>query len=133
MTNFSFLGFAILALIGLALSFAMSGSRHKLDLSQYLEPPLQTCGMTFISAIYPGLFNVGPFPKFEVTVGRATTVNGTRGEYSEYRIVNFKDSAGRDYQLWALVEFEAFEFKNVRWRAEQKDSLPSSVLAILEN
>ena len=129
----NFVGIAILVLIVLAGTLVMSGQRHKLDLSQYLEPPLQACGMTFISAIYPGLFKVGPFPKFEMTVGPATTVNGRRGEYSEYRIVNFKDSGGRDFQLWALVEFEAFEFKNVRWRAEQKVSLPSSVLAILEN
>src|SRR5215469_3019926 len=103
MTNFSWVGFGILVLIGLAVSVAMAGRRHKRDLSQYLGPPLAECGMTFISAVYPGLFKVGPFPMFEMTVGPATTVNGQRGEYSEYRIVNFKDSAGRDYQLWAIV------------------------------
>ena len=128
-----FIAVAVLISVGLALSFVVSSRRHKLDLSQYLEPPLQECGVTFISAVYPGLFKVGPFPKFEIHVEPATSVNGTRGEYDEYRVVNFKDSEGRVYQLWARVEFERFSFRRVRWRAEQKDSLPSSVLAILEN
>ena len=132
MTNFVVI--AVLVLVGLAVTFVVSSGRHKRDLTQYLEPPLRECGVTFISAVYPGLFKVGPFPKIEIEVGRPqTSIAGTRGEYDEYRIVSFKDSEGRVYQLWAIVEFEMFQFRRVRWRAEQKDSLPSSVLPILEN
>jgi hypothetical protein len=125
---------AAFLLVGGASALIVSSRRHKRDLSEYLEPPLQKCGVTFISAVYPGLFKVGPFPKFEVEVGGPqTSINGTRGEHDEYRIVSFKDSEGQTHQIWALVEFEIFQFKRVRWRAEQKDSLPSSVLPILEN
>ena len=123
-----------LLLVGVASAFVIARRRHRRDLSKYLEPVLHQCDVKFISAAYPGLFKVGPFPKFEVERGRPqTTIGGTRGEYNEYRIVRFSDSTGRVYQLWALVEFEMFQFGRVRWRAEQRDSLPASVLPILEN
>jgi hypothetical protein len=126
--------FAAFALVGVASVIFTSSRRRKRDLREYLEPPLQNCGVTYISAVYPGLFKTGPFPKFEVEVGRPqTSVNGTRGEFNEYRVVSFQDSNGRVHQLWALVEFEMFQAKRVRWRAEQKESLPPGVLALLEN
>jgi hypothetical protein len=121
-------------LVGIASAFVIVSRRHRRDLSEYLEPVLRRCDVKFISATYPGLFKVGPFPKFEVERGRPqTTIGGIRGEYNAYRIVSFSDSKGHVYQLWALVEFEMFQFRRVRWRAEQKDSLPASVLPILEN
>jgi hypothetical protein len=104
-------------------------------LSEYLEPVLRKCGVTFISAVYPGAFKVGPFPKIEVKlrVGPQTRVGGIRGEHGEYRIVSFSDSKGEIFHVCALVEFEAFQFRRVRLRAERKDLLPESVLSILEN
>ena len=121
-------------LVSVGSAFAVSSGRHQQDLREYLEPELRRCGVEFVSAAYPGMFKVGPFPKFEFERGRPqSTVGGTRGEYCEYRIVCFKDSRGTVYRLWALVEFEMFQFRRVRWRAEQRDCLPSSVLQILEN
>lgn len=121
-------------LIGLSTAVFISTRRHRRDLSELLKPDLRKCGVNYISAVYPGLFKVGPFPKFEVAHGRPqTTVGGIRGEYNEYRIVNFSDAAGRVHRLWALVEFEMFQFRRVRWRAERGVSLPESVLKILEN
>lgn|SRR5579862_4831326 len=123
-----------LVLFGVASGAVIFGRRHRQDLSGYLEPVLRNCGVTYISAVYPGWFRVGPFPKFEAQSGRPqTTTGGTRGEYNEYRIVTFRDSQGRVYHLWAVVEFEMFNFRRVRWRAEQKNSLPPGVLPILEN
>ena len=120
--------------VGGGSTIAILRRRHQRDLSEFLEPDLRKCGVTFISAVYPGLFKIGPFPKFEGPRRRPqTTVNGIRGEYNEYRIVSFSDSKGAVFRLWALVEFEMFQFRRVRWRAEQKDSLPQSVLSILEN
>lgn len=118
----------------LLVAFVISRRRHQRDLRQYLEPELRRCGVDFISAVYPGMFKIGPFPKIEFEVGRPqSTIGGIRGEYDEYRIVSFKDSTGATHRLWALVEFEMFRFRRVRWRAEQKDGLPPSVLPILEN
>jgi hypothetical protein len=124
----------IALLVGGVSVFAISRRRRQRDLREFLEPDLRKCGVTFISAVYPGLFKIGPFPKFEGPHRRPqTTVNGIRGEYNEYRIVSFSDSKGAVFRLWALVEFEMFQFRRVRWRAERKDSLPESVLLILEN
>lgn len=129
-----FLTIAMVVLIGCVTTFCIAHSRHQRDLSEYLEPPLRQCGVQFISAVYPGTFKMGPFPKFEVEWGRPQSdVCGVSGEYCEYRIVTFSDSDGNVFQLWALVEFEVFRFRRVRWRAEQKDSLPESVLPLLEN
>jgi len=61
-----------------------------------------------------------------------TTLGGMRGEYDDYRIVSFSDSKGNIHRLWAVVEFEMFRFRRVRWRADQKDSLPSAILPLLE-
>lgn len=121
-------------LLGVVSAFVISRRRHQRDLREYLEPELRRCGVDFISAVYPGMFKVGPFPKFEHESGRPQSmIGGTRGEYNEYRIVSFKDSTGTVYRLWALVEFEMFQFRRVRWRAEKRDGVPSSVLPILEN
>jgi hypothetical protein len=99
-----------------------------------LEPELQKCGVELISAVYPGVFQVGPFPKFEVQFGvPQSQVGDVRGEYNSYRIVTIKDSDGKQYEIWALVEFEKFKFSRVRWRAEHKDELPQGVLTILES
>jgi hypothetical protein len=120
--------------IGLVSSNFVSIRRHRQSLREYLEPDLRKCGVDFISAIYPGRFKVGPFPKFEHESGHPQTrVGGMAGEYNEYRIVSFRADGGRVYRLWALVEFECFEFRRVRWRAEQPDSLPQNVSPILEN
>jgi hypothetical protein len=121
-------------LIGGVTAFVISRRRHQRDLREYLEPVLQKCGVTYISAVYPGIFKVGPFPKFEVERDRPeSTVGGISGEYNEYRVVSFSDSNGHVFRLWALVEFEMFQFRRVRWRAEQKDSLPLTILSLLEN
>jgi hypothetical protein len=130
-TTISIIGGVVV--VGIAATLAVSRSRHQDDLSEYLAPVLRECGVNFISAVYPGLFKTGPFPKFEVRIGPASTVNGVRGECSEYRIVTFSGSKQEVYRLWAVVEFEVFTFKRVRWRAEQKTSLPQSVLPLLEN
>jgi hypothetical protein len=124
-------GFLVL---GLAQSFFILGRRHRRDLSEFLVPDLQKCGVEFVSAVYPGRFKVGPFPKFEMEYGRLqTSVGGIPGQYIEYRIVSFRDIDGRVYHLWALVEFECFQFRRARWRAERGGLLPPKISPILEN
>jgi hypothetical protein len=126
--------FAGFLLAGIVSALCVSGQRHRKDLSAYLEPTLKQHGFKFISAVYPGLFKVDPFPKIEFERGRPQSkVGGIRGEYSEYRIVSFSDSNGQVYSLWAVVEFEMFRFRRVRWRAKNKNLLPKSILPLLEN
>jgi hypothetical protein len=126
--------FIVVGVVSAFVMFVISRRRHKRDLREFLEPDLQKCGVSYVSSCYPGLFEVGPFPNIEFERGRPqSNVGGIRGEYSEYRTVKIRDAQGGIYQLWAKVEFEVFKFRRVRWRAEQKTSLPANVLSILEN
>jgi hypothetical protein len=107
--------------------------RHTRDCRQYLEPPLKQCRVEYVSARSPKIFQTGPFPKFEIEMGRpVTNAAGVQGEYTEYRIVTFRDTNRQLHELWACVEFEAFKFRRVRWRAEKTDGLPAQIMSILE-
>lgn len=129
-----------ICLIGLATAVSITPllvvaiRRHRRDLRCYLEPVLRDAGVQFVSAVHPGLFKVGPFPWFEMEVGRPwSVVAGVKGEYCQYRIVTIIDSQGQPHTLWAQVESELFRLRRVRWRAERKESLPANVISILEN
>jgi hypothetical protein len=112
---------------------AISYRRAKRDYRRYLEPPLRNCGVEYVSAVSPGLFKTGPFPKIEVEVGRPlSNFLGLRGEYCEYRIVKVRDTEGNLHEIWAVIEFEVFKLRRVRWRAEHKENLPLGILAMLE-
>jgi hypothetical protein len=118
-------GFALWLFVGL--------QRRKRDLRQYLEPPLQKCGVEFLSSTAPGFFRIGPFPKIEFEVRPQSSVAGIQGSYDENRIVDFRDADGHVHRIWARVEFNNFHFSRIRWRAEQKEGLPPTILGILEN
>jgi hypothetical protein len=135
MTNaMPYIGIGALLVVGLVVRFLIRRRRHRRDYREHLEPILAERGLKFVSATYPGMFKIGPFPKFEIEVGRPYShVCGSRGEYCEYRIVTFSDSEGKTHQVWAQVEFEMFRFRRVRWRAENKEHLPASAKALLEN
>lgn len=123
---------AVVAL-SLFIQYLVARRRHKRDYSEYLEPILQRQGLVFVSGRYPGIFKVGPFPKVEFQWGRPQShVLGFRGEFSEYRTVIVQDAGGRRHQVWAMIEFEGFELRRVRWRAENKQGLPPSLLSMLE-
>ena len=129
-----YLGIGVLAAGGLAVQLLITHHRHRRDHRQALEPVLKTHGLTFVSASWPGRFKVGPFPKFEIEVGRPQSrVGGIRGEFDEYRIVTVQDSRGNLHELWANLEFELFRLRRIRWRAENAKSLPSQAREILEN
>ncbi len=128
---------AVITCVAIALfaQVIVSRRRQRRDVREYLAPPLRERSAEFISAVSPkGLFNTGPFPKFEAEVGRPiSSIAGVQGEYLEYKIVHFRDSEGAVPELWALIEFEVFKFRRVRWRAEYKEGLSPAILSMLEN
>ena len=127
-------GIVILVVIGLAVHFLITWRRHQKEYREHLEPLLKSHGLQFLAAKWPGYFKVGPFPKFETEVGRPQSrAFGIRGEFDEYRIVTFKDSEGRAHDVWAMLEFETFRFRRVRWRAVSTENLPEPAKAMLEN
>jgi len=124
----------LLVAVGIAVQLVINRRRHGRDHREQLEPILAEHGLTFISARWPGFFKVGPFPKIEVEVGRPQTrVMGVRGEYDDYRIVMCTDAAGNTHELWAKLEFEAFNLCRIRWRAGNAESLPPESRGLLED
>ena len=129
-----YVGFGVLAASGLAVQLLITYRRHRRDHRKDLEPILKAHGLAFMSARWPGRFNVGPFPKFEIEVGRPQSrVGGIRGEYDEYRIVTVQDSKGKIHELWAKLEFELFHLRRISWRAADGQNLPSQARKMLEN
>ncbi len=118
---------------GIFKSVMISRQRHKKNYREHIEPILKKQGLQFISSEYPGIFKTGPFDKIEVSFGTPQTrAGGIRGEYSEYRIVTFQDKTGKEYKIWAKLEFEAFQLKQLRWRIETSTIIPKEIEAIIE-
>ena len=134
MNDVSIYGFlGVLIAGGAAFQFRRLRQRHGRAYREHLAPILERHGVCFVSSEFPGWFKTGPFPKFEVEVGRPQTrVAGLRGEFDEYRLVTVSDSGGNECTLWALLEFEAFRLRRVRWRAEPEAQATDSVRALLE-
>jgi hypothetical protein len=129
-----YIGIGLLVVSGLAVQLVITRRRHGRDHRKDVESILAAHGITFVSARWPGMFNVGPFPKFEIEVGRPQSrVGGIRGEYDEYRFVTVRDSEGNIHELWAKLEFELFRIRQIKWRAENSQNLPSQARQLLEN
>ncbi len=119
---------------GLVVQFFITRRRHRRDHRADIEPILSAHGLAFVSARWPGMFKVGPFPRFEIISGRPQSrVGGIRGEYDEYRIVTVQDSQGKNHEIWALLEFELFCLRRIRWRGRHADELPPQARGMLED
>ena len=106
--------------LGIAISIYRLQARRKKDYRELIEPNLKEYGHEFVSSTPPKMFDVGPFPKFEIKFGgiQTRTPIGS-GEYTEYRIVRFKNTnTGEVKENWVMLEFEAFMFKSATWKPE---------------
>lgn len=101
--------------------------RRRRDYREFIEPELKRLGYDFISSTAPGLFDVGPFPKFEFRVGRVQTRTPIgSGEYTQYRIVRFRrPNEPVERQSWVQLEFEAFSFRRCKWNPEPTQAEPT--------
>ena len=123
----------VLVAAGAAFQLLLLRRRHGRSYREHLAPILEGHGLSLVSSEFPGWFQTGPFPRFEVEVGRPQTrVAGVRGEFDEYRRVTAVDPGGNEFTLWALLEFEAFRLRRVRWRAEPEARPPDSMGTLLE-
>ena len=134
MNDVSIYGLLVILIAGgAAFQFLRLRRRHGRTYREHLAPILERHGLCFVSSEFPGWFKTGPFPKFELEVGRPQTrVAGLRGEFDEYRLVTVSDSGGKECTLWALLEFEAFRLRRVRWQAEPEAQAPDSVRGLLD-
>lgn len=105
--------------IPLLITIVIASSRQSRDCTAELKPLVEAAGFEWVRCENPGAFKVGPFPKFEVVVGRPqTNILGIRGEYTVYSIVTIRDSLGRDREVWAKLEFECFKFHHAEWKPD---------------
>ena len=125
---------AAIFILGISTSVIIHKRRTSKDYREHIEPVLHSHGLNFISSEYPGMFKVGPFPKFEVTMGRPQSrAGGISGEYSQYRVIRCSDSDGHTYELWAMINFEVFIFHSIRWRLEKGQKVPTTMESTIES
>lgn len=128
-----YIGIGLLGIGGLTIQLGVARRRHRRDHRRDLEPILAKHGLRFVSARWPGMFKVGPFPKVEIEIGRPQSrAGGIRGEYDTYRIVTVQDSKRNIHEVWAKLEFELFRLRNIKWRAEKDQHLPLEAREMLE-
>jgi hypothetical protein len=65
----------IIVAIPLGLYINQESNKSK-DFSDLIEIALKKHGLHFVSSTYPGLFKVGPFKKFEITIGKPVINDG---------------------------------------------------------
>ena len=85
-----------------------------------IEKALKKKGLKLIEIKVPKLFDTGPFPKIEFSIGPQTQVLGVRGEKSRYRIVKFENKKGMINEAWVKIEITAFVVVRMRWSPELK-------------
>lgn len=88
--------------------------RRRKTYAEYIVPEMKRLGLTVCRIRTTPVFDFGPFPKFEFQVGgiQSETPVGD-GEFTEYRIVDAKDSEGTPVTVWCKLEFELFRFKSI--------------------
>ena len=88
--------------------------------SEYIEPELARIGLKANRISTAKLLNVGPFPKVEIKVGgwQSRTPIGS-GEFTEYRVVDAVDAAGRSCEIWCKIEFELFRLKSIELKQNE--------------
>jgi hypothetical protein len=122
---------AVGGVLSLTVCFVQAKRRRPKDYREYLAPALSQHGLQFVSARYPGLFRVGPFPMVEPRASRR--LRGDFGSFVEYRVVSCADGAGRQFDVWAQLDFVAYVLQRLRWRTEPGSAIPDSAKALLES
>lgn len=94
-------------LIGLAINWLIDSSK---DFTELIDAELKQKGMRLLHLKYPGIFNVGPFKKIEISIGKPQINDGTiQYERTYFRIVALKTKKGIYYKIWAKIHTNWFK------------------------
>ncbi len=100
--------------IGLTIKWVTDKSKNFADI---IEADLKKYGLKYLSSTYPGLFKVGPFKKFEITLGKPMINNGSvQYERTYYRIVRLKTKNNKTTQVWAKIETNWFKETQIEYK-----------------
>ena len=114
MNNYWILLIPIVIIIGLFIQWISDSAK---DFSDIIELELKTKGIKFISSKYPGLFKVGPFKKFEVSIGKPQINDGAiQYENTYYRIVEVKTKNNTTIKIWAKIDTNWFKDTKIEFK-----------------
>ena len=109
-------------LLALVLWAAVLLRRRRNTYAKHLIPALRAKGLEFVSSTARPVFDTGPFPLVGLEIGRPQlNVLGIRGQYVQYRIVEFRDPSSAKHKAWAKLEFEMFRLRRIEWRPPLED------------
>ena len=107
MSNYWFFIIPIVIAIYLYVKWFSDSSK---DFSELIESKLKTKGIKFVSSTYPGLFKVGPFKKFEISIGKPQINDGTiQYENTYYRMIELKTKNDTTKIIWAKIDTSWFK------------------------
>ncbi len=106
----------IIVAIPLGLYINQESNKSK-DFSDLIEIALKKHGLHFVSSTYPGLFKVGPFKKFEITIGKPVINDGAiQYDHTYYRIVELKTKHQQTKKVWAKIETNWFKDTHIEFK-----------------
>ena len=109
-------------LLALVLWAAVLLHRRRNTYAKHLIPALRAKGLEFVSSTARPVFDTGPFARVEFEIGRPQFhVLGIRGQYVQYRVVEFRDPGGSKHKAWAKLEFEMFRLRRIEWHPPLED------------
>ena len=84
------------------------------DFQDVIRPLLKIHGLNFTRSEYPGLFQVGPFKKVTIEIGKPQINNGAiQYERTHYRKVFVTKENGEQIEIWAKIETGWFKKPSV--------------------
>ena len=114
MNHYWILWISIGLVLGLSIKWFTDKSKN---FAKIIEVDLKKHGLKYVSSKYPGLFKVGPFKKFEITIGKPMINNGTiQYDHTYYRIVELRTKNNRTERIWAKIETNWFKDTKIEFK-----------------
>ena len=111
--------FGLLAFLVLFISWKYDSSK---DFSKLIQVELTKKNMKLISSNYPGIFKVGPFEKFKVSVGKPLINDGAiQYEKSYIRLVKLETSTNKEHEVWVKINTHWFKETKIEFRPQLSD------------
>ncbi|WBU89732.1 hypothetical protein [Cellulophaga omnivescoria] len=111
----------VLVAIPIQLFIKWTSDKSK-DFKELIEMELKKNGLKYVDSKYPGLFKVGPFKKFEITIGKPTINDGAiQYEHTYYRIVVLETKRKRKERIWAKIETSWFKDTRIEFKPKLSD------------
>lgn len=101
--------------IGFGLLIKTSSDKAK-NFDDVISSELKKHKLHLVRSTYPGLFKVGPFKKFEISIGKPQINNGTvQYEHTYYRIIELENKRKMKKTVWAKIETSWFKNTKIQF------------------